>query len=248
MVIGGFYRIENVRLKADRNRQGYEGSLGGEEKRITPILKDAPTLYLEKLLERRDGKRPQPPRTQRPSPGKEEKLIPVHPLRLNAIPLSQLRIQSQPVTATAPNHTSDTTQDPTAKDAPHTHLHIISNLVGAPRLVTPIASIIKHGKCPASFRVHARIDQYEGNTLGNSLCPYCESCNRWYFISIDATAGTHKSVRLQPEDINCGVCGSNSTHNIKLLLTLRDDSGTILVNLTGLNAVSVSPERRTREN
>jgi hypothetical protein len=248
MIIGGFYRIENVRLKADRNRQGHEGSLGGEEKRITPILKDAPTLYLEKLLERRDGKRPQLPRTQYPPPGKEEKPIPTHPLRLDATTPSHPRIQSKPVTATAPNHTSDTTQAPTAKDLPHTHLHIVSNLIGAPRLVTPIASILKHGKCPALFQVHARIYQYEANTLGNSLSPYCESCSKWYLISIDANAGTNKTVRLQQDDINCGMCGSNATHKIKLLLTLKDDSGTILVNLTGLNAVSISLQRRTTEN
>ena len=247
MVIGGFYRIENVRLKADRNRQGHEGSLGGGEKRITPLLKDAPTLYLEKLLERRDGKRPQPSRTQYPSPGKEEKPSPAYPLRPNATTLSHLRTQSKPVTATTPNYTSDPTQDPTAKDLLHTHLHIVSNLVGAPRRVTPIASILKHGKCPALFQVHARIDQYEAKTLSNSLCPYCETCNKWYFVSIGATARTHKTVRLQQDDINCGMCGSNATHKIKLLLTLRDDTGTILVNLTGLNAVSISPQRRTTE-
>ena len=240
MVIGGFYRIENVRLKEDRNRQGYEGSLGGEENRITPIPEDAPTLYLEKLLERRDGKRPQPSRTQRPSPGKEEKQIPTHPLHTHATTLSPLRIQSNPVTATVADHTSDTTEDPTAKDPRYTHLHIVSNLVGAPRLVTPIASILKYGKCPAIFQVHAKIDQYEANTLGNFLCPYCQSCSKWYFVSLNATAGTYKSDRLQQEDINCGMCGSNTTHRIKLLLTLRDDSGTILANLTGLNAVRIS--------
>lgn len=240
MVIGGFYRIENIRLKEDRNRQGYEGSLGGEEKRITPIPEDAPTLYLEKLLERRDGKRPQPTRTQRPSPEQEEKQIPTHPLHTNVLTLPPLRIQSKPVTATPPDHTSDLTSDTTAKDPPYTHLHIVSNLVGAPRLVTPIASILKYGKCPAIFQVHAKIDQYGANTLGNSICPYCESCNKWYFVSLDATAGTYKSARLQQEDINCGMCGINATHRIKLLLTLRDDSGTILVNLTGLNAVRIS--------
>ena len=248
MVIGGFYRIENLRLKADRNRQGHEGSLGGEEKRITPVLKDAPTLYLERLLERRDGKRPQLPRTQCPPPRKEEKPIATRPLRSDATTPSHLRIQSKPVIATSPNHTSDTTQASTAKDLPHTHLHIVSNLVGAPRLVTPIASILKHGKCPALFQVHARIDRYEENNLGNYLSPYCESCNKWYFISIDATTGANMTVRLQQDDINCGMCGINATHKLKLLLTLRDNSGTILVNLTGLNAVSISLQRRTTEN
>ena len=195
MVVGGFYRIDNVRLKTDRNHQGYEGSLGGEEKRITPIVKDAPTVYLEKLLERRDGKRPQPSRTQIPPPGKEEVLMTMHPPRSNAAMPSHLRIQTQPAIATAPNHNSNTTQDSTAEELPHSHLHIVSNLVGAPRLVTPIASVLKHGKCPALFHVHAKIDQCEAKILGDFLCPYCEICDKWYFVPIHATAGTNETAQ-----------------------------------------------------
>lgn len=239
MVVGGFYRIDNVRLKADRNRQGYEGSLGGEEKRMTPILKDVPTLHLEKLLERRDGMRPQPRRTQCPSPGKEE--VPLRSLHSNAAMLSHPGIRSKPPTATAPNHTTDTTQDSSAEDLPRTHLRLVSDLVSAPRLITPIASILEHGKCPASFHAHARVDHYETKVLDDSMCPYCKNCDRWYFVPIDATAGTNETVRLQQNDINCGTCGRNAPHKIKLLLTLRDDSGTISVGLTGLDAVSISP-------
>jgi hypothetical protein len=177
MVVGHFYRIDNVRLKADRNHQGYEGSLGGEEERVTPVLKEAPTLYLEKLLERRDGKRPQPSRTQCPSPGKEEKLVIRHSPCSNATTASFLR---KPTPALAPNHTTDTTLDPSARSLSSAHLRIVSNLVGAPRLVTPIASILKHKKCPASFHVHAKLDQYEPKVLDDPLLPYCESCNKWY--------------------------------------------------------------------
>ena len=239
MVVGCFYRIDNVRLKADRNGQGYEGSLGGEEKRITLVLKDAPTLHLEALLERRDGKRPGPSWTQFPSQEKEE--MSMNPLRSNAATLPSLKIQSKPSMATAPNHTTDATQDSSAKDLPRTHLHIVSNLVGAPRLVIPIASILKHGKCPASFHVHAKIDRYETKVLEDSLCAYCESCSKWYFVPIDALAATNETVRLHRYDINCGTCGRNATRRIKLLLNLKDDSGSISVSLTGLDAVSISP-------
>jgi len=189
MVVGGFYRIDNVRLKADRNHQGYEGSSGGEEKRITPVFKDAPTLYLEKLLERRDGKRPQPSRTQCPPPRKEERPGPKHPPCSNATALSLLSVPSKPTTAT---DTTGTTQDPSVKGLPSAHLRIVSNLVGAPRLVTPIASILKHGKCPASFHVHAKIDQYEPKILDKFLLPYCEGCNQWYPVPIDATTRTNE--------------------------------------------------------
>ena len=240
MVVGRFYRIDNVRLKAARNHQGYEGSLGGEEKRITPVLKDAPTLYLEKLLERRDGKRPQLFQTQPPSPGNEEEPVPEHSSYPNATALSLGTMPPKPATTSAPNHTTDTTNDLAAKGLPRAHLRIVSNLVGAPRLVTPIASILKHGKCPALFHVHAKIDEYETKILDNSLRPYCESCNKWYSIStIGATTRTNETVRLQQDDINCDTCGSNTTHGIRLLLTLRDDSGTLPVSLTGLNAVSL---------
>jgi hypothetical protein len=241
MVIGCFYRIDNVRLKADRNHEGYEGSLGGEEKRITPVLMDAPTLYLEKLLERRDGKRPQPSRTRCPSPGKGEVPDPKHPLRSNTTMPPLLRIPSKTTTAMVPNHTPDTTLDSSAKRLPHAHLRIVSNLVGAPRLVTPIASILKHGKCPASFHVHAKIDQYETNILDHSLHPYCESCNEWYSILINATTRTNETTRLRQDDTNCGTCGINATHRVRLFLTLRDDSGTIAVSLAGLDAVSIFP-------
>lgn len=193
MVVGRFYRIDNVRLKADRNHQGYEGSLGGEEKRITPVLKDAPTLYLEKLLERRDGKRPQPARTQCPSPGKEEKSVLKHPPCSDATTFSFLGVPSKPATSTVPHHTTDTTQDPSANGLSRAHLRIVSNLVGAPRLVTSIASILKHRKCPALFHVHAKIDQYEPKVLDNSLLPYCESCNKWYSVSTDATTRTNET-------------------------------------------------------
>ena len=193
MVVGHFYRIDNVRLKADRNHQGYEGSLGGEEKRITPVLKDAPTLYLEKLLERRDGKRPQPARTQCLSPGKEESPALKHPPCSDATTFSFLGVPSKPATATAPHYTTDTTQGPSTKGLSHAHLRIVSNLVGAPRLVTPIASILKHRKCPVLFHVHAKIDQYEPNVLDSSLLPYCESCDKWYFVSIDATTRTNET-------------------------------------------------------
>ena len=239
MVIGRFYRIDNVRLKAARNSQGYEGSLGGEEKRITPVPKDAPTLYLEKLLERRDGRRPQPSQTQCPSPGEEKIPLPKHQPRSNATALSILRIPSKPAMAIAPNHNTNTAQDYSTKGLPRAHLRIVSNLVGAPRMVTPIASILKHGKCPALFHVHAKIDQYE--IPDNSLRPSCESCNKWYSIPIDATTRTNETVRLQQDDTNCGTCGSSATHGVILLLTMRDDSGTIPVSLTGLDAVSISP-------
>ncbi len=178
MVVGRFYRIDNVRLKAARNHQGYEGSLGGEEKRITSVFKDAPTLYLEKLLERRDGKRPQPSRTQCPSPGNEEGPVPKHSPSPNTTTLSLGTIPSKPATATAP---TDTMHDPSAKGLPRAHIRIVSNLVGAPQVVTPIASILKHGKCPALFHVHAKIDEYDTKILDNTLCPYCESCNKGYF-------------------------------------------------------------------
>lgn len=240
MAVGRFYRIDNVRLKAARNHQGYEGSLGGEEKRITPVLKDAPTLYLEKLLERRDGKRPQLSQTQPPSPGNEEEPVPKHSPCPNATALLLGTIPSKPATTSAPNHTTDTTNDPAANGLPRAHLRIVSNLVGAPRPVTPITSILRHGKCPASFHVHAKIDEYETKILDNSLRPYCESCNKWYSIStIGASTRTNETVRLQRDDINCGTCGSSTTHGFRLLLTLRDDSGTLPVSLTGLNAVSL---------
>jgi hypothetical protein len=176
MVVGRFYRIDNVRLKADRNRHGYEGSLGGQEKRITPVLMDAPTLYLEKLLERRDGRRPQPSWTQSPSPENEE--IPTLPLRLNPPTQLPLRIQSKPSTATVPNPATNTDSN-----LPRAHLRIVSNLVGAPRLVTPISSIFKHGKCPASFHIHGKINQYETDILEDTMCPFCEGCNKWYALS-----------------------------------------------------------------
>lgn len=187
MAVGRFYRIDNVRLKAARNHQGYEGSLGGEEKRITPVFKDAPTLYLEKLLERRDGKRPQPPRTQCPSPENEGWPVSEYSPCPNATMLSLGTIPSKPATATAPIHATHTTYDPSAKSLPRAHLRIVSNLVGAPQVVTPIASILKHAKCPALFHVHVKIDEYETKIRDNSLGPYCESCNKWYSISIGAT-------------------------------------------------------------
>lgn len=70
------------------------------------------------------------------------------------------------------------------------------------------------------------------------------------FISIGATTSTNETppVRLQQNDINCGTCGSNATHGIRLLLTLRDDSGTLPVSLTGLNAVSILLQRRKPRN